>query len=212
MAADMLYGGAGLFLCYRLGVVSNAYQIQNASGAGAATGIADAILRTEGYIEESNLSPQGDGTFKGTINNYDVAEEIIDALNILAKKPNTAGGTAPAAIKMEHGVERGGSSSSERPLVFWQSYGPKNSANTKRLMHWGIGRIGMDSGQIVFKDGQWIKPVINLESVSAEYTLNIPDPATTNLWEPTLVGTAVGALTVPQYSHFERKYLVKGTA
>jgi hypothetical protein len=207
MAADMLYGGAGLFLCHRVGIVSSAYQIQEPTGTTATTAVADAILRMEGYIEDSNLQPQADGTFKGAITNYDVAEAIIDALNTLAKKPNTAGGTAPAAVKMEHGVERGGSSASERPLVFWHSYGPKNSANTKRLMHWGLGRIGMDSGQIQFKDGQWIKPGISLESIAAEYALSIA----VGLWEPTLVG-AVGTLTVPQYSHYERKYILQGTA
>ena len=208
--SDMLYGGAGQFRGFKVGTTgspASAYEIQDPAGV-ATTDTADYIILMSGYIEDSNLQPQADGTFKGTINNYDVAEEIIDALNTLAKKPAVAAGTAPAAIKMEHGIERGGSSSSERPLVFWQSYGPKNSSNTKRLMHYGLGRVGMDSGQIQFKDGQWIKPGLNLESVAAEFTLAIAQ----TLWDPALVSATVGALTVAQYSHFERKYLLKGTA
>jgi len=208
--SEMLYGGAGQFRAFKLGTTgspASAYEIQDPAGV-VTTDVADYSLLMSGYIEDSNLQPQADGSFKGTINNYDVAEAIIDALNALAKKPNTAAGTTPAAIKMEHGTERGGSSSSERPLILWQSYGPKNSGNTKRLMHYGVGRLGMDSGQIQYKDGQWIKPGLSLESVAAEFDVVIAQ----TLWDPALVSATVGSITVPQYSHYERKYLNKGTA
>lgn len=211
--AEMLYGGAGHFRAYRLKKNTNTppdgYLIVQADGTTAATTYAHVSLVMDGYIEESNLAPQSDGTFKGTINNYDVADAIIDALNIFAKKPAAAAGTAPAGVFMEHGVEQGGSEGTLAPLFLWMSAGPKNGANTMRLTHWGIARADLNSGAIVFKNGQWIKPVLSINSIAAEWALTIP----TALWGTLLWdGTTIGSITVPQYAHYMRDFLAKGTA
>jgi hypothetical protein len=208
--ADMLYSGAGLFLGFRLGIVSGAYQIQTPSGSGAATDYNDAIIRVDGYIEQSQLIPDSNGGIKATLDNYDISQEIIDALNKVAKKAGVSAGTTPAAVVMETGVSRGGSGGSSGLIdIFWQSYGPLNAAATKHLMHWGVGNFDLNSGPIIYKNGQWIKPVITLNGKNAEYALSI-DPL---FWDPTVLKTSgtgnVGTLSVPQFSPYERDYLVK---
>lgn len=204
--ADMLYGGASHLRGYRMkrNAGGTAYELVQADGTTAATLASHASLILDGYIEESNIAPASDGTFKVTLQNYDISETIIDWLNTFAKKPAVSAGTAPAAVFMEHGVERGGSEASDVPLMLWISAGPLNAAATHRLTHWGVARADLASGAIVYKNGQWIKTPITLNSVAAEFELAIPaDMFVTTHWG------AVGSLTVPQYEHYMRDYLVK---
>lgn len=198
---EMLYGGAGLALAYRIGIVSGAYQIQKPDGSGPATSLSDYALKLEGYVEQTQCVPQSDGSMKVTFDNYDVSSAIIGFLNRFAKKLG-AGGKLPPAVAMEHGVSRGGSSAATQPLMLWQVYGALNAAETDRLCHWGIGMADLSSGPIIQKDGQWIKPIITVNGQIAEYALSIP----ADLWDDRFVDLAA-AVTVPQYSPYEREYL-----
>jgi hypothetical protein len=204
--ADMLYGGAGLLHCYRVEKSGSAYVIKTPDGSGTAADTDDVALALAGFIEQTQLQPQSDGTFKVVLDNYDVAEEVIDWLNTWAKKSGSSGGTAPAGVKMEHGIEQGAGGGATDKWILWISYGPLNAAGTKRLMHYGLATADMSSGAITFKDGQWIKPVITLNSVSAEYALSI----IAALFAPTMLNAAtIGTQTVALNSHYEREYLAK---
>lgn len=207
--AEMLYGGGGYFAAFRLktNAGATAYEIMQADGTTAATTAAHASLIVEGYLEQSQLQPQSDGTMKITLDNYDVAEAITEALNTVAKKPNTSAGTAPAGVFMEHGIEKGGSAGSTVPTLLYTSAGPINEAATKRLSIYGVAKADMSSGPIIYKNGQWIKPTITLNGMASEYALPITPAA---LWKSTYWDTVtIGTVTIPQYSNYEREWLVK---
>lgn len=209
--ADLLYGGQALLYLYRVDKTGGAYVIHEADGTTVATDTTGAVLAVADYIEQTQLVPASDGTMKVTVDNYDVSEEVVDFLNSFGKASTTSAGTAPPPFKNEAGIEKGSSGGSSDKYILWVSYGPLNSAGTKMLMHWGLATLDMSSGQIVFKDGQWIKPVLILNSISAEYDLTVP----VALFDGTKIKiTGTGAITttdteVSQYNHYMRKYLAK---
>lgn len=207
---SMTYGGPGLTYIFRLKIVSGAYTIVQIDGTTAATTLAHASMVLSGYTEQTAINPQADGSMKIVLDNYDATNPVILGLNALAKLPNAGGGTAPAGVAMEHGTTRGGSAATSIPDVLYIPYGGVEPIDTplKRLMHLGVGNLDMSSGSITLNNGSWVKPAVLINGKKAEYELTVPEELFDGDYLKLGVG-GIGDQVIPQYSPYERNYLLK---
>lgn len=153
-------------------------------------------------VKGTSMEPQADGTMKGSIEQYDAGESIVDFLNKVAKPATTK---SKPEIKFENGDKYGGASGTGG-LVLAVSYlfhdDDDNPANVFVTM--SIGRIAPTSGSQKSDGENYISLSCEFNSIPAAYTLSIPAAC----FQSTVV-TQATPISFTKGKGFLRQYMTK---
>ena len=165
-----LGGGKNKWPAFLVKDSGTAYAIRNADDTAVAALPADSVINFT-QIEEAKLSPQADGTLKGVITQYDDSAEFDAFLDEYASV--SAGTAGLPEVKFIDGAKIGGTASSGG-YILMIAYGPKNPADSKRKMRVGVYTVATTSGDEDYKDGSYLKPSLEINSIKLAYDLVIP--------------------------------------
>ncbi len=183
-------------------------EVMKADGSGPAAAPADAVYRLE-EIEQTQIQPQDDTTFKLALTHYDCSEDFVtNVLNVYAKAYGSAGGPKPATWWKENGTQRGAATSTDKLLLVIHYGNDEPNGAGKVLVHASVLVLAKSSGGVTYQAGQWLKPAYSGSSVAptAETTL------LEEIFDPAIIKAGAGGIgdqILRANEHYLREYLKK---
>lgn len=166
----MLSGGYNNWLLYRVTDTGSAYAIKTADGSAVADATDDVVIALT-KMEDVKLSPKTDGSLEGTFTQYQDDAAFDTFLDNWATPTE---GTTSKEVKFIDGTSSVSSGSTDALLLI--AIGPVDAGNNSlRKTYMALVDVAKDSGEVQFKDGEYLKPSLKVTSRKPKYDLSIAE-------------------------------------